>query len=539
MKLYIFAIGGTGERVLRSFTMLLASGIRAFDAYDIFPIIIDYDAKSGDKERVLKSLKNYTLLHNAAFSRTGRKHSQFFGPEIKQVNGLDNYVLPYAPKDGEKKFREHIGYGDLNGKTVNTQYLLESMYDISTNPTTELNLNMTVGFKGNPNIGSVVFHKLGETTVFRSFIDNYDPTAGDRVVIVGSLFGGTGASGIPEIVQAIKKAKANAKIATLLIQPYFAPERADNAAVKANMFYAKTKAALDYYRESELNNSINAIYHIGDPYPTVVPYCEGGEHQHNNANLVEVLAGMAIEHFVRMNVDAPLTDKEFAFSLQKDIVLKTDNQGKIDTKQVCRIFISDFDDDSKTRIFEPLTKLALATKYVHDEVITGKADTTFYQMLKLNEILDKKSTSEHFSNRLQDTCAHFNSFHSLFTQWLAELDCSGDETKNIKPNSHRLALYQMGKSYDDLILRESVKVDENKDSSFAENAKQFVKKQFQGNRKSNLDDDYLNARMNDHLNKNHCTADGSNLKSDVVSEFAFMDILYRSCNDSYDKLINN
>ena len=345
MKLYIFAIGGTGERVLRSFTMLLASGIKSFDAYEIFPIIIDYDAKSGDKERALNSLLNYTLLHNAAFRRNaGPKGNQFFGPEIKQVNGLDNFVLPYAPKDGEQKFREHIGYGDLNGATVNTKYLLDSMYDSSNHSTTELNLNMTVGFKGNPHIGSVVFHKLDETTVFQSFIGNYNPNAGDRVVIVGSLFGGTGASGIPEIVQAIKKVKANAKIATLLIQPYFEPERKDNAAVKGNMFLAKTKAALDYYRESGLYDKISAIYHLGDYYRTTVPYCDGGENQHNNANLIEVLAGMAIEHFIRLNVDAPNTDKEFSFSIQKDIILIRNKCAastyKISMKTLNRVFLN-------------------------------------------------------------------------------------------------------------------------------------------------------------------------------------------------------
>ena len=43
-KLFLFAIGGTGERVLRSTTMLLAAGVPAFNGYDIYPIIIDYDA---------------------------------------------------------------------------------------------------------------------------------------------------------------------------------------------------------------------------------------------------------------------------------------------------------------------------------------------------------------------------------------------------------------------------------------------------------------------------------------------------------------
>ena len=539
MKLYIFAIGGTGERVLRSFTMLLASGIKSFDAYDIFPIIIDYDDKSGDKERALKSLLNYTHLHNAAYRRNaGPKGNQFFGPEIKLVNGLDNYVLPYAPGNGNMSFRDHIGYGDLNRETVNTKYLLESMYDYSMNSTTELNLDMKVGFKGNPNIGSVVFHRLDQTPVFKSFMSNYNPDEDDRIAIVGSLFGGTGASGIPEIVQAIKKEKARAKIATLLIQPYFEPERTNNAAVKGNMFFAKTKAALDYYRESGLYDKINAIYHLGDYYRTIVPYCDGGKDQHNNANLIEVLAGMAIEHFIRMNLDTPTADKEFSFSLQKDIILKTDDNGKIDPKKVCRIYIGDFDEESKSRIFDPLTKLALALKYVHDEVVTGKASTTFSSLLKLDEIVDKTKTSENFSNRLQDTCAHLSSFYDLFVNWLEELDCPGDERKNIKPNSHRLALFQMKESYNDFVLKENASEVKEQSPSLMDNLTKGLER-FKNKKKPEISDDVLNARMNHYLHEKHCTADGNNLKPDVFPEFVFMDILHDACDYAFNQITKN
>ena len=47
-KIYIFAIGGTGSRVLKSLTMLLAAGVKT-NASEIVPIIIDPDAACGDK----------------------------------------------------------------------------------------------------------------------------------------------------------------------------------------------------------------------------------------------------------------------------------------------------------------------------------------------------------------------------------------------------------------------------------------------------------------------------------------------------------
>ena len=51
MNLYIFAIGGSGSRVLRSLTMLLASGIETNN--NIIPIIIDPDTSNGDLDRTI------------------------------------------------------------------------------------------------------------------------------------------------------------------------------------------------------------------------------------------------------------------------------------------------------------------------------------------------------------------------------------------------------------------------------------------------------------------------------------------------------
>ena len=51
-KLYVFGIGGTGARVVKSLTMLLASGVKT--NYDIVPILIDPDRAGGDLNRTVK-----------------------------------------------------------------------------------------------------------------------------------------------------------------------------------------------------------------------------------------------------------------------------------------------------------------------------------------------------------------------------------------------------------------------------------------------------------------------------------------------------
>lgn len=62
-KLYIFGIGGTGSRVLRSLTMLMASGIR-MDVNEIVPIIIDPDVANADLTRTVTLMNNYSVLRS-------------------------------------------------------------------------------------------------------------------------------------------------------------------------------------------------------------------------------------------------------------------------------------------------------------------------------------------------------------------------------------------------------------------------------------------------------------------------------------------
>ena len=63
-RLFVFAIGGTGSRVLKSLTMLLASGIKPINEteYEIVPIIIDPHKSNEDLKRTISMLDNYQKI---------------------------------------------------------------------------------------------------------------------------------------------------------------------------------------------------------------------------------------------------------------------------------------------------------------------------------------------------------------------------------------------------------------------------------------------------------------------------------------------
>lgn len=58
-KLYIFGIGGTGSRVLRSFTFLLGTGVKVAGFNEVVPIVVDADSTSGDKTDTVQLMENY------------------------------------------------------------------------------------------------------------------------------------------------------------------------------------------------------------------------------------------------------------------------------------------------------------------------------------------------------------------------------------------------------------------------------------------------------------------------------------------------
>ena len=528
-KLFVFGIGGTGERVMRSLTMLMASGAKAFDGYEVYPIIIDYDQNNADKKRTVELLQNYTEVHNAAFKRHSASSDikgqvgQFFAAHMRNMNGLENFVFPFKPAAPNEKFRDYIGYGQLAGKTLNTSRLLDSLYDKSDHPDTELNLDMTVGFKGNPNIGSVVFHTIGGTTEFRTFTSLFDSNE-DKVVIIGSLFGGTGASGIPEIVKAIRKEKKEAKIATILVMPYFAPIEQKGGAIKASRFNSKTKAALSYYKDSGLMDQINKIYYVGDPTPTSVAYSEGGGTQLNNANLIELISALMVEHFVMMNVP-DIKDKEFKFSLDANIVAVA---GK---KVAERLFMNNFDEESIKHALIPMATLAIGLKLHHDEIQTKSAkEKDFYKYLGID------SDSE--ANELKKLRGQLASFYLKYQDWLKDLDFEGQDNK-LPGNCHRFGFLDMTRAYGDIILKEAIVDHETKDKSFMEKAKALIESGDKN--KSVISSDYLVTRLNYHIRDDingngHDDTKNNSLRVNHDPEWVYADILHAAAKDGFSQL---
>lgn len=388
-KLYVFGIGGTGARVLRSFTMMLAAGVKV-GVDEVVPIIIDPDASNADLTRTVALMNTYRTVRNELSFSKGDE-TAFFRTELTQL--LANYTLRIQDTD-DKTFQQFI---DLSSMDKASQAMMRMLFS-------EKNLasSMEVGFKGNPNIGSVVLNQIVNSNDFEDFASNFD--SGDKIFIISSIFGGTGASGFPLLLKTLRTGTSfsnndiinNSEIGAVTVLPYFKLKSDDDSEIDSSTFISKTKSALAYYENNiSRNGSINALYYLGDNISGTYENHEGGSAQQNNAHLIEFLAATAIVDF---------SNKTYTQTTNKELGLRgTDGDSS-------SITFDSFYADQKKQLFAPLTEymlLANCLNYKYD----------YYSSKSFN------ANNDNF-NGLYSTSfmASLRSMTSSYLEWLREME---------------------------------------------------------------------------------------------------------------------
>lgn len=417
MTTYIFAIGGTGARVLRSLTMLLASGCSGTNTTDeVVPIIIDYDGKNDDTARTQNLLQNYQDLNRAIFKNGDEYVEHFFSTpltKIKEKTNADALQLGDAGFDPRSKFEIYIKPADnvisfaeflklhtmgVKNGTLPTRHLLEALYDNSDagSKHEELNLKLDKGFKGCPNIGCVVTRRLLGSRELQNFMNVFNPQQ-DRILLIGSVFGGTGASGIPMLLDFFRKDPnlVNVPIGVLAVMPYFKVAEVKDAAISSSTFNAKTKAAVSAY---SLPNSVysqaTAIYYIGDdgmqkPFDNH----EGAAKQKNDALLPELVAAMFAVDFMTKSANdlvngVQATPFEFALTAE--------------SADATAIRFSHFYGSTQDDFIKPLSRLMLFASFCKKYLCAGRSNNndTWLTGAGLDKDKSFKTLLENFADKL-------------------------------------------------------------------------------------------------------------------------------------------
>ena len=343
MRLFLFAIGGTGARVLKSLIFLSAAGVKPIDedglplkGYEIVPVIIDPHKSNDDLKRTEQLLTEYRQIRqrlygnqidvDGYFATRFATLREIMSDSSLQVN--DSFIFNLGAVE-RQKFREFIGYDTMNEANQALTSLLFANY--------QLENKMNIGFVGSPNIGAVALNEIKDSDEFKAFANVF--TAGDRIFFVSSIFGGTGAAGFPIMVKNIRQAKnlsisnrselMNAPIGALTVLPYFNIEPSNDQRIDKADFIVKTQSALFYYKDTltgSNDSSVNTIFYVGDQVVSKPYAYDPGEHgQRNRAHLVELVGALSPLKFLGLS-DSKLTDTDgrpkqhgaYEFSLDKD-----------------------------------------------------------------------------------------------------------------------------------------------------------------------------------------------------------------------------
>ncbi len=386
-KLYIFGIGGTGSRVLRSFTMMMAAGVN-IGVDEVVPIIIDPDASNADLTRTVALINNYRAVRSD-LKFIKNDPTPFFRKELSQI--LANYTLRIQ-NTANKTFQQFI---DLPSMDKASQAMVRMLFSEK-----NLSSSMDVGFKGNPNIGSIVLNQIVNSDDFQEFANSFE--SGDKIFIISSIFGGTGASGFPLLLKTLRTGSTfpnndiinNAEIGAITILPYFKLKNDGGSEIDSSTFISKTKSALAYYENNiSKNNSINALYYLADDISNTYDNHEGGSAQRNDAHLVEFLAATAIVDF---------SNKSHLDTTNKELGLRDISGGGAVT-------FDSFYDKLKRQLFAPLTEFIMMAN-----CLNYKMDYYSSKSFNANNDNFREVYESSFMSELQSITASY-------LEWLGEL----------------------------------------------------------------------------------------------------------------------
>ena len=322
MGCYVLAVGGTGNKILESLVYCAAiDGFYTLDGEGVrrpipefHMLSVDVDSACGNTTRAKRAAEYYEDIRQAYESYPAR-HPGFHTAVLAQRWNMN---LSRRAMSVDKLVEGHRR-DKLLSRTLFSR--------------TESSLEYSEGFRGHPDLGVLFFSDLlnsldrlraeGQPDEMNNLMDRMQAeiARGEKVklILCGSIFGGTGASGIPAIARFLRERfRAGSdlfEIGAMLMLPYYkVPPSSQNEeleiVVKSSTFLDKARTALQYYGmegmirsgEGDEKGVFDALYMLGLPMEAFITtriYSTGSQSQENDAHMLEWMATRCISHFFR------------------------------------------------------------------------------------------------------------------------------------------------------------------------------------------------------------------------------------------------
>ncbi len=322
MSYYLIAIGGTGNKVLEAMVYACAADalytVEADGRHVPLPavnaLIVDVDAACGNTTRAKQAAEHYEQVREA-FEASGVSRRGFH-----TALNVQRWNMDLA--------RRAASVDDMTLNHRQDRLLANSLFSA-----TEAKLEYSEGFRGHPDLGVLFFADMlgslddmaaeGQPDEMVELLKRMqrELEAGEtvRVMLVGSIFGGTGASGIPSVSRYLHdRFTAFADhflLSAVLMLPYYevppaTVDETEEIVVKSSTFLDKARTALQYYgmegmvrsSEEDTRGIYDVLYLLGLPREAFTQtriYSTGSQSQENDAHLLEWLSTRMVAAFYR------------------------------------------------------------------------------------------------------------------------------------------------------------------------------------------------------------------------------------------------
>lgn len=319
---FVVSMGGSGSAVANAPVFLTAAGAFEDRAENIHLPVIDAHAAHQVTGAAQDNAAVYGALQR--YFNPNRGYSSF-GPTI--IPYAWDLLVNYSGKMKRDRFSlKDLARIDSSGagltdddSMAKAELLMKTLYTEH-----EQGQAVLTGYHAHPAIGAACGtaavlsdNGLSGFGLFVKALQGKLTTGDAKPVLVGSLFGGTGASSLSSMVRAFSKAgnvpgaAGKLRIAGIFLLPYFSFEKPENKLkpeeeIRPEMFNFGSKNALTYYDEAHLlkqsgadeDGLFDAIYMLGFDKPIArSPYCDD-DRRRNPASFVEMEAAMAIRDYL-------------------------------------------------------------------------------------------------------------------------------------------------------------------------------------------------------------------------------------------------
>ena len=326
MSYYAIGIGGTGTKCLESLIHLAAAGMMP-NKRDLFVLFVDPDGGNGILDRAKISVKNYRECRNDFTLETDLLKTKINYLEVR-ADGPTIVWQPY--KDTETTLTDCFSMKNIknikdpkdqdddilkkNEKLRNTARLFDVLYS-----ETERDAKLGKGFHAHPSIGAAILAQkidFQQDNLWNTFCDSIRNDDNAKIFLAGSIFGGTGAAGLPTIAYLIGEQFDHIPLGGAFILPYFkfssngtssneTNGETNELRAKSDNFLLNTKAALKYYHDQpEVVEKYDAVYLLGAGHRVEVPSAQSDK-QRNIPHYIELYAALAALDFFEKSFDTP------------------------------------------------------------------------------------------------------------------------------------------------------------------------------------------------------------------------------------------